>query len=335
MLLALAPHLRPDYLRPADRPAPAGGRRPAGVRRRARRAPPRRAADRRDGAVRPRGRRPSRTARGAAAAVERALVRPAARPVARPGARGRAGDERTAGAGPRGRRTAHHRHGQPAALQHRLPRRAHRDRDGLGRRRAAPGHPAPDPTRSSTGSGSTTRCSTTGAWASGSSRATARCSTAHPAPARRSPPRCSASTPAGRCSASTCHEWCRSTSARRRRTWRGCSTRPSTSDWILFFDEADALFGKRTEIRDAHDKYANQEVAYLLQRIENHSGLVILATNQRGNLDDGVPPPFPGGDPFPRARRRGPPRPLAAHISRRRSQSPMTSIGATSPIGSR
>ncbi len=57
-------------------------------------------------------------------------------------------------------------------------------------------------------------------------------------------------------------------------------------NWILFFDEADALFGKRTEIRDAHDKYANQEVAYLLQRIENYSGLVILATNQRGNVDD-------------------------------------------------
>jgi hypothetical protein len=57
-------------------------------------------------------------------------------------------------------------------------------------------------------------------------------------------------------------------------------------DWILFFDEADALFGKRTDIRDAHDKYANQEVAYLLQRIEGYNGLVILATNQRGNIDD-------------------------------------------------
>ncbi|MGV7206312.1 ATP-binding protein [Oxalobacteraceae bacterium A2-2] len=56
--------------------------------------------------------------------------------------------------------------------------------------------------------------------------------------------------------------------------------------WILFFDEADALFGKRTDIRDAHDKYANQEVAYLLQRIESYNGLVILATNQRGNIDD-------------------------------------------------
>jgi hypothetical protein len=57
-------------------------------------------------------------------------------------------------------------------------------------------------------------------------------------------------------------------------------------NWILFFDEADALFGKRTDIRDAHDKYANQEVAYLLQRIESYEGLVILATNQRGNIDD-------------------------------------------------
>ncbi|HEY5512615.1 MAG TPA: ATP-binding protein [Geomonas sp.] len=57
-------------------------------------------------------------------------------------------------------------------------------------------------------------------------------------------------------------------------------------NWILFFDEADALFGKRTDIRDAHDKYANQEVAYLLQRIEGYNGLVILATNQRGNMDD-------------------------------------------------
>jgi SpoVK/Ycf46/Vps4 family AAA+-type ATPase len=57
-------------------------------------------------------------------------------------------------------------------------------------------------------------------------------------------------------------------------------------NWLLFFDEADALFGKRTGIRDAHDKYANQEVAYLLQRIEGYNGLVILASNQRNNIDD-------------------------------------------------
>ncbi len=55
---------------------------------------------------------------------------------------------------------------------------------------------------------------------------------------------------------------------------------------ILFFDEADALFGKRTNVRDAHDKYANQEVSYLLQRIENYKGLVILASNLKSNIDD-------------------------------------------------
>lgn len=57
-------------------------------------------------------------------------------------------------------------------------------------------------------------------------------------------------------------------------------------DWILFFDEADALFGKRTSVRDAHDKYANQEVSFLLQRTETYSGLVILATNFKSNIDD-------------------------------------------------
>lgn len=56
-------------------------------------------------------------------------------------------------------------------------------------------------------------------------------------------------------------------------------------DWILFFDEADAIFGKRTNVRDAHDKYANQEVSYLLQRIEAHPSLVILATNFKNNID--------------------------------------------------
>ena len=56
-------------------------------------------------------------------------------------------------------------------------------------------------------------------------------------------------------------------------------------DWILFFDEADALFGKRTDVRDAHDRYANIEVSYLLQRIESYEGLVILTTNRRENID--------------------------------------------------
>ena len=57
-------------------------------------------------------------------------------------------------------------------------------------------------------------------------------------------------------------------------------------NWILFFDEADALFGKRTSISDAHDKYANQEIAYLLQRLEDYNGLVILSSNMRSNVDE-------------------------------------------------
>jgi hypothetical protein len=57
-------------------------------------------------------------------------------------------------------------------------------------------------------------------------------------------------------------------------------------NWILFFDEADALFGKRTHVKDAHDRYANQEVSYLMQRIETFDGMVILASNIKGNIDD-------------------------------------------------
>jgi len=59
-----------------------------------------------------------------------------------------------------------------------------------------------------------------------------------------------------------------------------------TSNAILFFDEADALFGKRTEVKDSHDRYANIEVNYLLQKLEEHEGLVILATNLSKNMDD-------------------------------------------------
>lgn len=57
-----------------------------------------------------------------------------------------------------------------------------------------------------------------------------------------------------------------------------------TKDVILLFDEADALFGKRTEVRDAHDRYTNIDENYLLQRIEQYSGLVILATNNKKQL---------------------------------------------------
>jgi AAA+ superfamily predicted ATPase len=55
---------------------------------------------------------------------------------------------------------------------------------------------------------------------------------------------------------------------------------------ILLFDEADALFGKRSEVRDAHDRYANIEIGYLLQKMEEYEGLAILTTNLRSNMDD-------------------------------------------------
>ena len=59
-------------------------------------------------------------------------------------------------------------------------------------------------------------------------------------------------------------------------------------NWILFFDEADALFGKRSDIKDAHDKYANIEIAYLLQKAEHYSGLVIFSTQLKENIDDSI-----------------------------------------------
>ena len=60
----------------------------------------------------------------------------------------------------------------------------------------------------------------------------------------------------------------------------------SADTGVLLFDEADALFGKRSEVKDAHDRHANIEVSYLLQRLEHYPGLVVLSTNNRGHLDD-------------------------------------------------
>ncbi len=62
---------------------------------------------------------------------------------------------------------------------------------------------------------------------------------------------------------------------------------------ILFFDEADALFGKRTQVTEAHDRYANSEVSYLLQCIEQHQGLVILATNGKSRIEEAFSPEKP------------------------------------------
>lgn len=63
-------------------------------------------------------------------------------------------------------------------------------------------------------------------------------------------------------------------------------TEAQDSSAILFFDEADALFGKRSEVKDAHDRYANIETAYLLQRMEEYPGIVILASNMKQNVDE-------------------------------------------------
>ena len=61
--------------------------------------------------------------------------------------------------------------------------------------------------------------------------------------------------------------------------------RAETTDAVLLFDEADALFGRRTEIKDAHDRFANTDTNYLLQAIESYRGLALLATNKKGNID--------------------------------------------------
>lgn len=76
-------------------------------------------------------------------------------------------------------------------------------------------------------------------------------------------------------------------------------------DWILFFDEADALFGKRTSANTSNDRHANQEVAYLLQRIEDFPGTVILATNLRSNIDEAFARRFQSMVYFPMPREEG------------------------------
>lgn len=70
-------------------------------------------------------------------------------------------------------------------------------------------------------------------------------------------------------------------------------------NWILFFDEADALFGKRTQTSSSNDRYANQEVSYLLQRVEDFPGMVILATNLKANIDDAFARRFQASIYFP------------------------------------
>src|SRR5207248_4938996 len=71
------------------------------------------------------------------------------------------------------------------------------------------------------------------------------------------------------------------TEKRLKRVFEACER----TNVVLFFDEADALFGRRTQVKDAHDRFANIEIDYLLQRMEQFDGIAILATNRRGDLD--------------------------------------------------
>jgi SpoVK/Ycf46/Vps4 family AAA+-type ATPase len=109
----------------------------------------------------------------------------------------------------------------------------------------------------------------------------------------------------------------------------GLFDRAENHRWILFFDEADSLFGKRTDSRTANDRYANQQVSYLLQRIEDFPGIVVLATNARTFLDEAFTRRFQSivqfRMPAPPARERlwrdsfaDKPYPLAAEVDLRR-----------------
>ena len=131
--------------------------------------------------------------------------------------------------------------------------------------------------------------SASGAWAATTAAraaASRRCSPATRAPARRCPPRCVAgdlgfdlyvidlSTVVDKYIGET------------EKNLDRIFTEADRVNGVLLFDEADALFGKRSEVKDARDRYANVEVAYLLQRMERFDGLAILTTNLRANVDE-------------------------------------------------
>ena len=146
----------------------------------------------------------------------------------------------------------------------------------------------------------------------------ARSSRARAAPARRWPPRCwrasSSSTSTGSTCSSVVSKYIGETEKNLRRVFDAAEEGGA----ILLFDEADALFGKRSEVKDSHDRYANIEVSYLLQRMEAYRGLAILTTNLKSALDPAFLRRlrFVVEFPFPDAEQRA--RDLAAASSRRR-----------------
>ena len=184
----------------------------------------------------------------------------------------------------------------------RLARRI-RPTPGVGRHRAVAGPQCSCCARSSTATATPTRCTTSGGSRRRRRAAWSRCSRARRAPARRWPPRSSPASSASTCSSSTCRRSSASTSARPRRTSTRSSTPPAAGNVVLFFDEADALFGKRSEVSDAHDRYANIEVSYLLQRLEALRRARRAGDQLREEHRRGVPAPHPRPRRVRRARR--------------------------------
>ncbi len=134
------------------------------------------------------------------------------------------------------------------------------------------------------------------------------CSPGPAGPARPWPRRSWPAPCAWTSTASTSPPWSASTWGRRRRTSARCSTPRRRGARCCLFDEADALFGKRAEVSDAHDRYANIEVGYLLQRLEAYRGLAVLTTNMKQRPGPGLPAPaaLRGAVPLPRRRPAGP-----------------------------
>ncbi len=136
------------------------------------------------------------------------------------------------------------------------------------------------------------------------------------APARRWPRMSSPTPSAWTFTRSSCRASSTSTSARPRRTSRRSSPRPSRLNAVLFFDEADALFGSRSEVKDAKDRYANQEIAYLLQRMEQFDGITVLATQPARQPRPRLRPPAALHHQLPRPGRGHPAAAVAAPPAR-------------------
>ena len=254
---------------PAGRPGGAG--RPARPDRR--RRPPRRLAGRAAGARRRRRRRWPPGTRST-------------RPVTAQVALDLRGRERLAG----GRAGPARRSPPPSAPAPGSPCRRGRPAHAPGRLGAAgPGAGAvrAAPRRRSPGSTTSRSCSTTGACATapGPTAACGCCSPARPAPASRWPPRSSPPRPATDLLvvdvSRVVSKWLGETE----KNLAAVFDAAERTQAVLLLDEADALFGTRTEISDAHDRYANLETAYLLQRLERFDGLAVLTTNLRQNID--------------------------------------------------